>query len=141
MLTASPQCTFSLESPPTLSQKQICYHWLSVYGIYKIMHCGILIKMLHHSYVLYGNHNNKDVFSAIQTPCMRFNYTRMNWCILVNIPLIKYTCIEECCCIIQTKIAMISQYLISVECQDPRPLLPLSVNSIIDGNKIIQLYW
>ena len=34
-----------LEFPEILSQNHICYHWLSVSGIPKIMHCGILINM------------------------------------------------------------------------------------------------
>ena len=43
MLTTFPQCYFSLEFPETLRQNHICYHWLNVSGIPKIMHCGILI--------------------------------------------------------------------------------------------------
>ena len=35
---------FSLEFPEVLSQNPICYHWLSVSGNSKIMHCGILIN-------------------------------------------------------------------------------------------------
>ena len=31
MLTAFPQCNFSLEFPEILSQNDICYHWLSVW--------------------------------------------------------------------------------------------------------------
>ena len=35
----------SLEFPEILSQTLICYHWLSVSGNSKRMHCGILINM------------------------------------------------------------------------------------------------
>ena len=45
MLTTFPRCNFSLEVPEILSQNLICYHWLSVSGNSKIMHCGILINM------------------------------------------------------------------------------------------------
>ena len=45
MLTTFPQCDVSMEFPAILSQNYICYHWLSVYGISKIMHCGILNNM------------------------------------------------------------------------------------------------
>ena len=45
MITAFQQCNFSLEFPEILSQNHTCYHWLSVSGISKIMHCGILINM------------------------------------------------------------------------------------------------
>ena len=41
----TPTMQFSLEFPEILSQNHICYHWLSVCGISKIMHCGILINM------------------------------------------------------------------------------------------------
>ena len=45
MLTTFPQCNCSLEFPEILSQNHIRYHWLSVSGISKIMHCGILISI------------------------------------------------------------------------------------------------
>ena len=45
MLTTFPQCDFSLEIPELLSQNHICYHWLSVSGNSKMMHCGILINL------------------------------------------------------------------------------------------------
>ena len=45
MLTTFPQFDSSLEIPELLSQNLICYHWLSVSGNSKIMHCGILINM------------------------------------------------------------------------------------------------
>ena len=47
MLTTFPQCNFSLEFSEILSQNHIRYHWLSVSGNSKIMHCGILINMPH----------------------------------------------------------------------------------------------
>ena len=31
---------FSLEFPEVFSQNDTCYHWVSVFGISKIMHCG-----------------------------------------------------------------------------------------------------
>ena len=40
-----PTTQFSLEFWEILNQNLICYHWLSVSGISKIMHCGILINM------------------------------------------------------------------------------------------------
>ena len=39
-----PQCNFSLDFPEILSQNRICFHRVSVSGISKIMHCGILIN-------------------------------------------------------------------------------------------------
>ena len=45
MLTTFPHCNLSLEFPELLSQNLICYHWPSVFGNSKIMHCGILINM------------------------------------------------------------------------------------------------
>ena len=45
MITSFPQCNFSLEFPEILSQNCICCHWLSVSGISKTMHFGILITM------------------------------------------------------------------------------------------------
>ena len=45
VLTTFPQCNFSLKSPEVLSQTHTCYHWLSVSGISKIMHCAILRSM------------------------------------------------------------------------------------------------
>ena len=45
MLTTFKQCNFSVEFPEILSQNPICYHWLSVSGNSKIMHCGILINV------------------------------------------------------------------------------------------------
>ena len=44
-LTTFPQCNFSLEFRDLLSQNYICYQWLSVFGIYKIIHRGILDNM------------------------------------------------------------------------------------------------
>ena len=44
MLTTFPQCNFSLEFPEIFSENHICYHWLCVSGISKIMHCGTLIN-------------------------------------------------------------------------------------------------
>ena len=43
MLTTYPQCNFSLEFPKILRQNYTCCNWLSVSGISKIKHCGILI--------------------------------------------------------------------------------------------------
>ena len=43
MLTTFSQCNFSLEFPKLLGQSHICYHCLSVSGISKITHRGILI--------------------------------------------------------------------------------------------------
>ena len=40
-----PTMHFLLEFSEILSQNHICYHSLSVSGISKIMHCGILINM------------------------------------------------------------------------------------------------
>ena len=40
-----PQCNLSLEFPEIHSQNLLCYHWLSVSGSSKIMHCGILFNM------------------------------------------------------------------------------------------------
>ena len=40
-----PRMQFLLEFSEILSHNHICYHWMSVYGISKIMHCGILINM------------------------------------------------------------------------------------------------
>ena len=45
MLTTFPQSNSSLEFPEILSQNLLCYHWLSVSGNSKTMHCGILINM------------------------------------------------------------------------------------------------
>ena len=45
MLTTFPHCNFSSEFPKILSQNLICYHWLSMAGNSKTMHCGILINM------------------------------------------------------------------------------------------------
>ena len=45
LLTTFPQCDFWLEFPGILSQNLICYHWLSVTGNSKIIHCGILINI------------------------------------------------------------------------------------------------
>ena len=47
MLTTFPQCNFSLKFPEILSQYHICYHWMCLSGISKIMHSGILINMPH----------------------------------------------------------------------------------------------
>ena len=44
MLKTFPQCTFSLEFPEILRQNLLCYHWLSMSGNSKMMHCGILIN-------------------------------------------------------------------------------------------------
>ena len=54
MFTTSPQRTFSLEFPEILSQNFTCYHWLSVSGNSKIVHCGILINMLYSWRILIG---------------------------------------------------------------------------------------
>ena len=51
MLTTFPQRNFSLELPEILSKNHICYHWLSVSGISKIMYCGILINMPYYHWV------------------------------------------------------------------------------------------
>ena len=53
---AFQQCNFSLEFPETLSQNHICYHWLSVSGISKIMHRGILIIMPYWKEILWVSH-------------------------------------------------------------------------------------
>ena len=49
MLTSFPQCNFPLEFPEILnteySQNLIRYHGLSLSGITKIIHCGILINI------------------------------------------------------------------------------------------------
>ena len=45
MLTTFPQWNFSLDFPVMLSQNHICYHWLGVSEISKMMHCGILINL------------------------------------------------------------------------------------------------
>ena len=45
MLTTFPQCNFSLEFPEILNQSYNAYYGPGESGIYKIMHCGILISM------------------------------------------------------------------------------------------------
>ena len=45
MFKTFPQCKLLLEFPEILSQSHICYHWLSVSEISKMMHCGILIDV------------------------------------------------------------------------------------------------
>ena len=45
MLTTFSQCDFGLEFPEIPSQNLICYHWPSVSGNSKLLHCGILINM------------------------------------------------------------------------------------------------
>ena len=47
-----PQCNFSLEFPVILSHNHIWYQLLSVSGIAKIMHSGILITMPYSTKVL-----------------------------------------------------------------------------------------
>ena len=44
-LTTFPQCIYSLEFREILSENHIRDHCVSVSGISKIMHCGILINM------------------------------------------------------------------------------------------------
>ena len=46
MLTTFPQRKFSLEFPEILSQNHIGSRCLSVSGISKILHCGILTNIL-----------------------------------------------------------------------------------------------
>ena len=45
MLTTYPQCNFSLEFKEIFSQNLLNYHSLSVSGISKTMHCGIITSM------------------------------------------------------------------------------------------------
>ena len=45
--TTFPLCNLLQTFPVVLSQNTICYHWLSMPGNSKIMHCGILLNMLY----------------------------------------------------------------------------------------------
>ena len=45
MITTIPQSRFWSDFPETHSQNLICYHWLSMPGNSKILHCGILFDM------------------------------------------------------------------------------------------------
>ena len=62
MLTAFPQCNFSLEFQEILSQNLKCYHRLSVSGNSEIMNCGILINLPYSPYdsvlISYIGYNN-----------------------------------------------------------------------------------
>ena len=58
MLTTFPQCNNSLESPEILSQNHNCYHWLSVSGIAKIMHCTLYYESNRRFILNKGCHSN-----------------------------------------------------------------------------------
>ena len=45
VLNNIPIMQFRSGIPRNTQSKHICYHWLSVSGVSKIMHCGILINM------------------------------------------------------------------------------------------------
>ena len=72
MLTTCPQCNFSPEIPEILRQSHICYHWLSVSGISKIMHCGILIDMPYSKWLINDScsHNYDHAVYSINKDCL-----------------------------------------------------------------------
>ena len=89
MLTTFPQCKFSPELPEILSQNRKCYNWLSVSGISKIMHCGLLINMpysiastikcdpflvLYFIFLIITSHNQIQVLT-----CMVIKHACMAW--------------------------------------------------------------
>ena len=91
MLTTFPQCNFSpLVFPEILSQNLICYHWLSVSGNSKILHCGIVINMpdcnflrwqeKHHTYT-----RNAAVISLITSYKWRFMHWLNMWDLFMHV--------------------------------------------------------
>ena len=72
MLTTCPQCNFSPEIPEILRQSHICYHWHSVSGISKIMHCGILIDMPYSKWLINDScsHNYDHAVYSINKDCL-----------------------------------------------------------------------
>ena len=67
MLTTFPQCNSSQEFPDMPSKNLICYHWLSVYGNSKIMHCGILFNMPYWKCFRCGSVGKLDYWSASES--------------------------------------------------------------------------
>ena len=65
MLTTYPPCNFSLEFKEIFSQNLLNYHSLSVSGISKIMHCGIITSMPNHLGLTYTTEDYRYNTSTI----------------------------------------------------------------------------